>query len=109
MARFAKSLTDAKDVRHLSIAAACSRLTGKRWVVLYSLRAVHQQLLLLAKIRVVFVSGLPRGGKGGLPGNWIAAIRSPTPVRFSEPERFGTSVETSAGKAGTVKEQHLCC
>ena len=67
-----KALTDAKDVRHLSIAAACSRLTGKRWVVLYSLRAVHQ-LLLLAKIRVVFVSGLPRGGKGGLPGNWIAA------------------------------------
>ena len=34
-------------------------------------------------------------------------VRSPTPVRFSEPERFGTSVETSAGKAGTVKEQHL--
>ena len=73
VARFAKSLTDAKDVRHLSITAACSRLTGKRWVVLYSLRAVHHQLLLLAKIRVVFVSGLPRGGKGGLPGNWIAA------------------------------------
>ena len=102
-----KSLTDAKDVRHLSIAAACSRLTGKRWVVLYSLRAVHQ-LLLLAKIRVVFVSGLPRGGKGGLPGNWIAAcVCSPTPVRFSERERFDTSVETSAGKAGTVKEQNL--
>ena len=44
----------------------------KAEIVLYSLRAVHQ-LLLLAKIRVVFVSGLPRGGKGGLPGNWIAA------------------------------------